>query len=32
MILLEKLYILTPFQKFLKNLRYLGKLSVAKSI
>ena len=32
MISLEKSYILTTLQKFLKNLRDLAKLSVAKSI
>ena len=32
MILLEKWEILTPLQNFLKNVRDLGKLSVAKSI
>ena len=32
MISLEKSYILTPSQKFPKNVRDLGKLSVAKSI
>ena len=32
MISLEKLKILTPLQKFFRNVRDLGKLSVAKSI
>ena len=32
MISLEKSYNLTPLQKILKNVRDLGKLSVAKSI
>ena len=32
MILLEKWYILTPLQKFIKNVRDLAKLSDAKSI